>query len=658
MQSGLIFSIRHIFRRNAERWHSTPRAIGILPGVLLVTSLNSSLAQVSQSISAQNPAEEPSFVLRQTVQRVLVDVIVTDAQGNPVPGLHSEDFKVVEDGNLQVIRQFEWHGTETGPEQRLKIPTLPPHTFINLPAEPEKGPLTVLLYDVLNTPTDAQPYAHRQMVDFLNRASGQRIAILVLSDRLHLLQGFTSDRDTLLRAANTPAAQTHSGRWQASSSPSSIDAVIADGAEQQRSAASQSGGAAAGPSPFPSPAPADSPVDMQSALKHMEALDASDLVDRRVDATLVAFEEIGRFLAGVSGRKNLIWFSGSFPAGMGPDPSTTFGRDDSVRIYSDRVRAASDRLNAAQVAVYPVDSGGLRANPMFDAGQPGGPSSVSDATAQASKAVADFAAQTAANHATMDSIAERTGGRAIYNTNGLTQALSAAAADGSAYYSLVYAPSNPNFDGSVRHVSVRIEGRNYHLAYRKSYFADDPDSSPRRQEDKKPSGTGDDALANAATFSAPQAHELIFSARVDAVGEPVPATAAQMVTLNRYRETAAKAAHVKFVLPAKPVELRKYVIQYALLASQLEFKTASEGVYLPQISLAALAFNAEGDTLSGISSHIDDVIPESRIHRVFQDGYRPAQVFLVPTEATVIRLVARDERSGRTGSMEVRLPLP
>ena len=68
--------------------------------------------------------------------------------------------------------------------------------------------------------------------------------------------------------------------------------------------------------PFEGPAtvkPPALPVDTYSTL---EELEAAVMLVRRVDTTLEAFEEIGRFLAGVSGRKNLIWFSGSFPAGV------------------------------------------------------------------------------------------------------------------------------------------------------------------------------------------------------------------------------------------------------------------------------------------------------------------------------------------------------
>ena len=52
----------------------------------------------------------------------------------------------------------------------------------------------------------------------------------------------------------------------------------------------------------------------------------------------------------------------------------------------------------------------------------------------------------------MDEIAEQTGGRAFYNTNGLAQAIATSTNEGSNYYSLSYNPTNTRFDGRVRRI--------------------------------------------------------------------------------------------------------------------------------------------------------------------------------------------------------------
>ena len=103
--------------------------------------------------------------------------------------------------------------------------------------------------------------------------------------------------------------------------------------------------------------------------------------------------------------------------------------------------------------------------------------------------------------------------------------------------------------------------------------------------------------------------------------------------------------------------MQQYAIQYAVLASQLDLHQSENGVYRPHVALTALAFNAEGETLSGFNTRIEDAIPAAEFGNILQNGYRAVQVLLVPVDTAVIRLVVYDENSGRVGSMEVRVPL-
>jgi hypothetical protein len=322
------------------------------------------------------------------------------------------------------------------------------------------------------------------------------------------------------------------------------------------------------------------------------------------------------------------------------------------------MRIASGLLNAAEVAVYPVDARGLQTDSFFSASQSTSGKSIRNAWKDVSEAGSSFQQQSAQEFATMDILAEQTGGRAFYNTNGLVQAMTAAAADGASYYSLLYAPANTKYDGSLRRISVKLEHGNYHLAYRRSYIADDLDSGaqPRDASDAKPASSGP-ATADL-QFGAPPSHQLVFAARVDAIGAPAPATAEQMAALAPYLEQVAKAAHRKFVQPKTPVQMQQYAIQYGVLAKQLGLPRSANGDYLSDLSMAALAFNAEGETLYGTKTELKDDIPASKIGGIRENGFRAMQTFFIPAETTVIRLVVCDEYSERTGSMEVRLPLP
>jgi len=321
-------------------------------------------------------------------------------------------------------------------------------------------------------------------------------------------------------------------------------------------------------------------------------------------------------------------------------------RDDSDRNYAERIKSATNSLNSAEVAVYPVDTRGLMApNSMVSSLPP--------------------FRQMSAELATMDTIGDQTGGRAFYNTNGLKDALETAGDEGSSYYSLVYAPSNVKYDGSVRRISVKLGSGHHHLAYRRSYIADDTTSIAHQKIAAGENASSlaaippaVDPLEDDAQFGAPPSHRIIFVARLVPIGEPAPATAEQMAALAPYRERAATVAHRKLIEPKTPVPMQQYEVTYAAPVSQLDIPMSADGVSHSDLSMAALAFSEDGETLWGTKTELKDEIPASKIDKIRRDGFQATQTLSIPVETAVIRLVIRDEHSGQVGSMEIRLPLP
>ena len=47
----------------------------------------------------------------------------------------------------------------------------------------------------------------------------------------------------------------------------------------------------------------------------------------------------------------------------------------------------------------------------------------------------------------------------------------------------------------------------------------------------------------------------------------------------------------------------------------------------------------------------------ARIDAIRRNGFRAAQIFSAPVNTAVLRLAIRDERTGKSGSIEIRLPL-
>jgi len=170
------------------------KSLGARRTLLLATTTarkNQALAQ-SSAESDSPKAETSDLVIHQNVRRVVVDVVVSDSSGKPVSGLSARDFSVAEDGKSQRIRSFDVHDFDSTAGSLPKRPTsLPTNTFVNLPSSPERGPLYVLLLDLLNMEVDDQPAAREQLLKFArSKPLGTRFAVFVLSDGFYLLQGF------------------------------------------------------------------------------------------------------------------------------------------------------------------------------------------------------------------------------------------------------------------------------------------------------------------------------------------------------------------------------------------------------------------------------------------------------------------------------------
>ncbi len=140
------------------------------------------LALLAQTATAPN--------IRTGTRIVVVDVTVTDAHGNPVQNLKQPDFRVLENGNPQVVTHFEEHSRPSASElaKAPAEPKLEPNVYTNFAQTPEGEPVTLLVFDILNTPVEKQANARRQLLAFLNTMKpGTSLALLSLTTRLTLL---------------------------------------------------------------------------------------------------------------------------------------------------------------------------------------------------------------------------------------------------------------------------------------------------------------------------------------------------------------------------------------------------------------------------------------------------------------------------------------
>jgi VWFA-related protein len=547
------------------------------------------------------------LVIRQSVRRVIVDVVVSDSNGKAVPGLTPDDFTIAEDGKHQRIRSFDYHDFDSVADTLPKLPTsLPANTFVNLPGGPERGPLYVLLLDLLNTEVEDQPTARQQLLKFVrSKPLGTRFAIFVVTDNLHLIQGFTEDRNLLADAVDPK-------------NPHSRMPKIFLYADNFR--------------PYIS-----------------------------IPRVLMG---IAKFLAQLPGHKNIIWLSEAFPSAILP---TSTGGSEGVS-FSDEVKEATDTLAQGQIAVYPVDLRGVAvtsptgstfaggsSNPSALSGSGSSLSDSKEMAGPASGSGSGNAADAALNarYMTEQEIADATGGRAFYSTNDLEGALVEATEAGGHYYTLTYSPSNQNYNGRLRHIHVELSRRGYHLAYRRSYYGNPGQAATgTAQEIHAPSelqpmpvSRPADSLSPNMQHGAPLAHQLLFRARIHALGPPTKATREQMDKLSDQPAYFRARRKDKPAKPLRPVQLQTYEIDYAVAARY------------PALEVAAAAFDGDGKMLNGAvqrAAEEDDPFADGKTHEAI---YRLQQQFDVPMAAVSLRIAVRDVATDHVGALEITLPL-
>ncbi|HEX8813134.1 MAG TPA: VWA domain-containing protein, partial [Terracidiphilus sp.] len=150
---------------------------------------------------ATSEANEPTPTFRSSSRLVVVDVVVANREGKPISGLKKEDFNLLEDGKDQTLQVFEPHVPVRQPGAVPDL-HLGPGEYTNFPKLAANSAINVILFDILNTPTEDQISARQQMIEFLKTLPrGQRVALFTLGHDLRMLTGFTTSTEELIAAA-------------------------------------------------------------------------------------------------------------------------------------------------------------------------------------------------------------------------------------------------------------------------------------------------------------------------------------------------------------------------------------------------------------------------------------------------------------------------
>lgn len=431
-------------------------------GTLFALAMSLGLAA---AVGGQGESEAtPTGTFGETVEvRVVnVDVYVTDRRGNPVTGLGPEDFRLYDDGRRVEITNFyavaggepvasitrpvgsssdvtpvesqpgepSREDATTGSHEPLpesSETTIPPkRREVEAQAESERQKLQLVVYiDNVNIAPLSRNRVFRALREFLyeNVQPGDRVMLLSYDRTLHVRQPFTADPQTVGRALlelETVSGQTSSNVAQ-----------------------------------------------RQELMRQIEDADTVGQVSGRVRQharsiqndlrfTLDAMRESVRSLAGLPGRKILLYVSDGLPMSPGKDlfSALQYRFDDRTALATATefnqgraFRELTNLANANRVAFYTVDAKGLTMPEGYAAEYRGG-SYESDWRSQVASLEQDNL---------QDSIrmmAARTGGLAIVNTNDIGPGLRRLAQDVDSYYSLGF---RPIVAGNDRYHEIKVE---------------------------------------------------------------------------------------------------------------------------------------------------------------------------------------------------------
>jgi VWFA-related protein len=307
---------------------------------LLVCGGLAAFWSLSQATLPQ-PGTQPRPTFRSGTRLVEVSVVVHDKYRKPLSGLTADDFRLYDADREQRIEFFSVQSDRLATSADERALALP-NEFSNRLQGGILGGVTVILFDRLNTSWENQVFARRHVLKFLEQIDGtDRIGLYLLDgDAVRVIHDFTSDTGSLSRAL---------ARYRATSS---IELTAGETAAMEAAQIDD----------------ARLDAELGGFLTSGASRMAEHFGGLRAQTTIEALETVANRLAGIKGRKNLIWVSAGFPL------KALEARGLSMSTEISRLTRA---LNNANVATYGVDARGLIgafAGPPGRAGPPSRPS--------------------------------------------------------------------------------------------------------------------------------------------------------------------------------------------------------------------------------------------------------------------------------------------
>ena len=446
-------------------------------------------------------AEPPAFPTLAEV--VVLDMVVRDADGQPVTDLRADEVEILEDGMPCLIQSFRLvrpgspgaaepaRAAPQGPVPAPAAEGVAPRDGAGTddPAGPLRPNVVILVFDRMGM--ESAGTARQAATDFARREFPPEtwFAVYEIGDRVRARQRITRDPAELLAAIEQSTARADQAR-AAGTTP--------DHATITKEALSAALKASMDPTGAQGVDPAAAGWIRSGGEPHLDQAQArllrlADTMERQRlgSSALNALLDVARELAGLKGRKTMLLFS----EGLHVPSSLT-----------DVLETLVSEANRSNLAIYAIDPRGLLAersfeeakmallaarnvseqrqrtkDPQTSAAQDPIQSPEQDQSASPTEVQMHDIAEDALRmntQANLQDLAEETGGFLVANTNDLSSGLERIGSDLRSYYEVAYQPFNPIADGRFRTIEAKVSRPNTRVRTRRGYFARPPEDEP------------------------------------------------------------------------------------------------------------------------------------------------------------------------------------
>jgi VWFA-related protein len=398
---------------------------------------------IALHLRAQTPAPQPIF--RGGTDLVQVDVSVLDNKRHAVRGLTAADFTVFEDGKPREIQAFSevYLPDRVRADAAAWVREVPSDVASNQTVEAD-GRLVIILIDRSIAVGEPTLRAKRIATAAVN-ALGPDDLGAVVSTSNGMTQNLTSDRGRLVRAINQGDLSTKS-----------------------------------------------SPEALEIMNRYMFKL--TDLNDGRCLCGLCVLETITRVADAVQStprRRKVLLFIGSSlivqAGGVGVAPSTDPGCESRL---TDARNAMFEAVDRANLTVHALDPNGL--TNIGPVNQTSSTLRIREVPLAMSQAMNEFLQK----QGSLRVLPDRTGGRAVMNTNAPDLQVGDIFRETESYYLIGFRPSDPSSSGMFHAIQVKTGRRGVDIHSRSGYYAATPPAPAA-------SATAAPAASSRATLSAP-----------------------------------------------------------------------------------------------------------------------------------------------------------